>query len=293
MRGNYYGAVNIGGGWGPPPLAQGLLLQDREMQKEGVSGLGRIIGGIVNGATQDPQASTGKKIKTALFQGLMQANPEYEARNKMFRGLQEVLESGYGVPKTVTNSLSLEQAQGLLKAQEINQANQQQARDEELKQQQLDILRQYRQDQINQQAAATRARFLGDVVDGVSRLGEAWMKRKEGGPLGEVIDVPGGGRVVRTGAAGGQFVPEKEQKPKYTQRLVQDPITKQWSTTIERNLTDAEGEAAMKEMGGAASPAPAAPNVDDLRKQAQDAIRRGATRDAVAARFKELTGQDF
>ncbi|UOF79588.1 hypothetical protein [Caudoviricetes sp.] len=56
--------------------------------------------------------------------------------------------------------------------------------------------------------------------------------------------------------------------------------------------------AAMRSVAGRAAPAADAvaggsPNVDALRSQAVDVIRKGADPNAVAARFKKLTGQDL
>lgn len=135
---DYYGAVNVGGGWGPPPLNAGLLMYYDQQAQQGVGRLARMAGGAIGGglaaskpteaelanAVASGQAPPGRNwargMKGALIGAAEEADPEVKRRNQEYLALQKYAESAHGLPKEQTTPMGLDELRGIVRAYEYN-----------------------------------------------------------------------------------------------------------------------------------------------------------------------------
>lgn len=357
--GNYFGSGNVGGGWGPPALNQGLLLADRENAAKGLSMLGGLVGGAIGGgiaaAKPDkaamqryyeatsaempnrPKASLGQIAKGALLGAAEEVSPEFKARSRAFKGLQEYADATYGIPKGATMAMSLEELQGQVRGLEYQTVQSERQQSMALKQQELQqqaernaaINAYYQQQGQARQAAVDldRERFTAErnwqeahgmnldayndpmaAVGYANRIAPGGMPSQVAGDLLQrpgaeakpawnpsVMEVAPGVRALLTSPNSAVEVKPPAQptatgmRPrKVVTRLLEDGSTER----TEVPMTDEEVTAFRGAPAPITGPGDKA-KLNALRREAADAIARGADKATVRQRFKELTGQDY
>lgn len=154
MPQGYFGSVNVGGGWGPPGLNQGMLLADREQAVRGLSRLASMAGGAIAGAVKAgpskadwesyyestaaeqpdrPRATVGQRAMGAMMGAAEGGDEEFKRRNQEYKALQQYAEAAYGIPKDRTNPMGLDELKGVVRGREFQQLREDAARDQQLK----------------------------------------------------------------------------------------------------------------------------------------------------------------
>lgn len=154
----FFGAQNVGAGWGPPRLSEDLLRYYNEVARQGLGELGSMLGGaLAGGLSKNPETGKAGGLKGALSGAAQALDPELRRQNQEWKALQMYAQAAHGIPKEVSNVMGLPELKGLVQGLEAQQLQQQ-------RQAERDRLRAmseyYQQLGQAQQASAERRRAL-------------------------------------------------------------------------------------------------------------------------------------
>lgn len=151
----YFGAQNVGAGWGPPPGMAELLWRQKQANLDALGQMADMVAGAVSGGL-GKDLVTGERggLKGALKGAGEAVDPELKRQNQEWQALQMYAEAAHGLPKKATNILSLPELKGLVQGLEAQQLQQKAALEEARIKAVTEYYRQGRQ--IQQQAQAFR-----------------------------------------------------------------------------------------------------------------------------------------